>query len=99
MLDKVFNVLDSFFYFVRRHCGAFYWICWAYIVTLIVLQTVFEFSETITAVAVIPINFLTWPVFLETRKLKGLSLPVKRTIWALPTISTLLPLGLFLDLL
>lgn len=98
-MDKVFDALDNFFKFVRKHCGAFYWLCWLYIIALLGLQTAFELSETITAIAVIPMNLFAWPVFLEALKLKGFPLPVQRTVWALPTVSTLLPLLLFFGLL
>lgn len=95
-MDKFCDALDNFFCFVRRHYGAFYWISWAYIITLCVLQTVFDFADTITAVAIIPINLLTWPVFLETRKLKDLPFLVERSIWGLLVMSTLLPLCILL---
>ena len=98
-LDKFCDALDNFFCFVRRHYGALFWISWAYIVTLGVLQAVFDFADTITAVAIIPINLLTWPVFLETRKLKDIPFLVERSIWGLLVMSTLLPLCILFDIL
>ena len=83
ILDKFCDALDNFFSFVRRHYGAFHWICWAYIITLDVLQIVLEFADVITAVAIIPINLLTWPVFLETRKMKDIPFSAKRSIFGL----------------
>ena len=99
LLDEFFDVMDHFFCFVRKHCGIFYWICWAYIIVLLVLQTEFEFNEIAAVAALIPINLLTWPVFLEARKLRMIPLPVRRTVWALPVISTVLPLHLFFNYL
>ena len=99
LLDEFFSAMDNFFRFVRRHCGIFYWICWVYIIALLILQTELEFDETSAVVALIPINLLTWPVFWETRKIRMIPLPVRRTVWALPVVSTLLPLLLFFDYL
>lgn len=97
-MDKFFDTLDRFFSFVRKHCGAFYWVCWAYSIGLMILQLVFEsyeHIETVIAIAFIPMNLISWPVFLEALKLKLLPLPVQKTVWALPVASTLLPLLLF----
>ncbi len=98
-LDKFCDALDNFFCFVRRHYGAFYWICWAYIITLGVLQIVFEFADVITAVAIIPMNLLTWPIFLETRKMKDIPFRAKRNIFGLLVMSTLFPLYFFFKIL
>lgn len=99
-MDKFFDALDRFFSFVRKHCGAFYWVCWLYFIGVMILQLIFEsykHIELIATVAIIPMNLISWPVFLEAIKLKGLPLPVQRTVWALPVASTLLPLLLFFD--
>ena len=98
-MDKFFDALDTFFRFVRKHYGAFYWLCWLYFIVLLGLQIAFAFSETIAAIALIPMNLFTWPVFLEAQKRKGLPIMVERTVWGLTTVSTLLPLLLFFDLL
>lgn len=96
-MDKFFNALDNFFSFVRKHYSVFFWLCWMYYIALIVLQTVFELSETIAAIAVIPTNLFSWPVFLETRKIKPLPMMMWRVTVCLPVVSTMLPLLWLLD--
>lgn len=96
-MGRFFNMPGSFFDFVRKHCGAFFWLCWLYYVALLVLQIVFAFSETAAATALIPMNLVAWPVFWEARTFKGLPLPVRRTVWLLPLASTLLPLLLLFE--
>lgn len=98
-MDKFFDALDNFIAFVRKHYGVFFWLCWLYLFALLTLQMVFELSEMIAGIAIIPMNLITWPVFLEARKFKGLSLLERRMVWMLPTVSTLLPLFLLFDLL
>ncbi|MBQ3011498.1 MAG: hypothetical protein IJA20_02375 [Methanocorpusculum sp.] len=99
-MDKFFDAMDRFFSFVRKHCGAFYWVCWAYSIGLMILQLVFEsyeHIETVIAIAFIPMNLISWPVFLEANKLKGLPIPVWRTAVFLPAASALLPLLVLFD--
>ena len=98
LLDKFMDVLENFINCVRKHCGTFFWLCWIYYFALIILQIVFELSETVIAVMAIPMNLFTWPVFLEAHKAKEFPILVQRMVWGLPFISTLLPLLLLLDL-
>ena len=95
-MEKFFNALDSFFGYVRKHYGAFYWLCWLYVIILMILQLTLEIDERIIAVLVIPLHLISWPVFIEAIRMKGLPLPVLRTVWAFPAISTLMPICFFI---
>ena len=98
LLNRFMDMLENFINCVRKHCGTFFWLCWIYYFALMILQIVFEFSETVIAVLVIPMNLFTWPVFLEAHKAKGFPILVQRMVWGLPLIFTLLPLLLLFDL-
>lgn len=94
-MGHFFDAMDGFFAFVRKHCGAFFWLCWLYYAALLLAQLVFALSERAAAAALLPMNLIAWPVFLEARRFRGLPLPVRRTVWFLPLASTLLPFLLF----
>ena len=89
----------TFFKFVRQHCGLFFWIGWLYVLAIGIVEMTFDTEDWFLALTALPLNFISWPVLVESRKANNLPRPVLRTAVALVAVSSLLPLLILIDFL